>query len=51
MNNEITKAIKKQEKGENRIGLWWRKNKIKILRIILFPIWIYKIIMYTWMIN
>ena len=40
MNKEILKAIEdKQKKHPYRD--WWHKNNYKVMRIILFPIWIY----------
>lgn len=38
MNNEILKAM--QRKKEHKIRKWWNKNGYKILRVILFPLWI-----------
>ena len=38
MNNEILKAM--QSKKEHKIRKWWNKNGYKILRVILFPIWL-----------
>lgn len=38
MNNEILKAM--QSKKKHKIRKWWNKNSYKILRVILFPIWL-----------
>lgn len=38
MNNEILKAM--QNKKEHKVRKWWSKNGYKILRVILFPIWL-----------
>ena len=39
MNAEITKAIKEKNK-KHPIRKWWNKNGYKVIRVILFPIWI-----------
>ena len=36
MNKEITKAMNRKEKKTT----WWKKNGYKVMRIILFPIWL-----------
>ena len=43
MNKEIIKAM---NKDNNKLTLrkWWNKNGYKVLRVLLFPIWIYGII-------
>lgn len=38
MTNEILKAM--QSKKEHKIRKWWSKNGYKVLRVILFPLWI-----------
>lgn len=38
MNNEVIKAM--QGKKEHKIRTWMEKNGYKILRVVLFPIWI-----------
>lgn len=41
MNTEVIKAMNKKETKWDKIRSWWRKNGYKVLRIILFPIWIF----------
>ena len=43
MNAEIIKAMNKKEK-KHPVRKWWNKNGYKVLRVILFPIWIGAII-------
>ena len=38
MNNEVIKAM--QGKKEHKVRTWMEKNGYKILRVVLFPIWI-----------
>ena len=38
MTNEIIKAMR--GKKEHKIRKWWNKNGYKVLRVILFPLWI-----------
>lgn len=38
MNNEVIKAM--QGKKEHKIRTWMEKNGYKVLRVVLFPIWI-----------
>jgi len=38
MTNEVIKAM--QGKKEHKARKWWRKNGYKIMRVILFPLWI-----------
>ena len=38
MTNEIIKAMR--GKKEHQIRKWWNKNDYKILRVILFPLWL-----------
>lgn len=38
MTNEILKAM--QGKKEHKMHKWWHKNGYKILRVILFPLWL-----------
>lgn len=44
----INKIIKEKEKIDrkrnNKIRKWWKKNDYKVIRVILFPIWIYAIL-------
>ena len=42
-NNEIMKAIKEKEK-KHPFRDWWAENDYKVLRVILFPLWIYAIV-------
>ena len=42
-NREIIKAMNKKEKKHN-FRKWWDNNGYKVMRIILFPIWIFTII-------
>lgn len=39
MNNEVIKAMNKKEKA-HPIRDWWHKNGYKVLRVVLFPVWI-----------
>ena len=39
MNTEIIKAINKKNK-KHPIRKWWNKNGYKVMRVVLFPIWI-----------
>lgn len=39
MNKEITKAMNRKEKKRTFIK-WWNKNGYKVMRIVLFPVWI-----------
>ena len=39
MNEEIIKAINKKNK-KHPIRKWWNKNGYKVMRVVLFPIWI-----------
>ena len=39
MNNEIIKAMNKQETKIDKIRKWWSNNGYKVMRVILFPIW------------
>lgn len=43
MNKEIIKAMNKKEK-KHPFRKWWNKNGYKVLRVILFPLWIASII-------
>lgn len=40
MNAEVIKAMNKKETKWDKIHSWWRKNGYKVLKVILFPIWI-----------
>jgi hypothetical protein len=47
MNTEIVKAINKKKKEKEKkhtIRNWWRKNDYKVIRVILFPLWVASII-------
>lgn len=39
MNKEIIKAMNRKEK-KHPIKDWWKKNGYKVLRVILFPVWV-----------
>lgn len=39
MTNEVIKAMQGKKK-EHKIRKWWHKNGYKVLRVVLFPIWI-----------
>lgn len=41
MNNEIIKAMNKKETKIDCVKKWWNKNGYKVMRIVLFPIWIW----------
>jgi hypothetical protein len=43
MNAEVIKAMNKKEKKHN-FRKWWDNNGYKVMRVILFPIWIFTII-------
>jgi hypothetical protein len=40
MNKEIIKAMNRKEK-KHPIKDWWKKNGYKVLRVILFPVWVF----------
>lgn len=40
MNAEVIKAMKKKETKIDKYRKWWRKNGYKVMRVILFPIWL-----------
>ena len=40
MNKEIIKAMNKKATKMDAIRKWWSKNGYKVMRVILFPIWI-----------
>ena len=40
MNKEIIKAMNRKEK-KHPIRDWWKKNGYKVLRVILFPVWVF----------
>ena len=44
MNNEVIKAMNRKPKEKSKLRKWWDKHRIKILRIVLFPIWLWIII-------
>lgn len=41
MDKEIIKAMKKKQTKIYAFKKWWGKNGYKVMRVILFPIWIY----------
>jgi hypothetical protein len=40
MNAEIKKAIAKKQK-KHPVRKWWGKNGYKVMRVVLFPVWLY----------
>ena len=40
MNKEVIKAMNKKEKVESKFQKWWKKNRCKVMRIVLFPLWL-----------
>ena len=40
MNKEVVKAMNKKENRFNAIKKWWDKNGYKVMRVVLFPIWL-----------
>ena len=40
MNKEIIKAMNRKEK-KRPIKDWWNKNGYKVLRVVLFPVWVF----------
>ena len=40
MNKEVIKAMNKKENRFNAIKKWWDKNGYKVMRVVLFPIWL-----------
>ena len=40
MNKEVIKAMNKKRTKMDGIRKWWSKNGYKVMRVILFPIWI-----------
>lgn len=40
MNKEVIKAMNKKETKVSSLRKWWNKNGYKVMRVILFPIWI-----------
>jgi hypothetical protein len=40
MNKEVIKAMNRKPKEKSELRKWWDKNNYKVMRIILFPIWI-----------
>ena len=43
LNKEIVKAMNRKEK-KHTIRKWWNKNGYKVLRVVLFPIWIFALV-------
>jgi hypothetical protein len=43
INKEVVKAMNRKEK-KHTFRLWWNKNGYKVLRVILFPIWIIEVL-------
>ena len=40
MNKEVVKAMNKKENRFNAIKKWWNKNGYKVMRVVLFPVWL-----------
>lgn len=40
MNKEVIKAMNKKETKVSSLRKWWNKNGYKVMRVVLFPIWI-----------
>ena len=40
MNKEVIKAMNKKENRFNAIKKWWDKNGYKVMRVVLFPVWL-----------
>lgn len=43
MNKEIIKAMNRKPKEKGKLRKWWDKNHIKVMRVILFPLWLWAI--------
>lgn len=41
MNKEVIKAMNKKQTKMDAFKKWWSKNGYKIMRVILFPLWMY----------
>ena len=53
MNKEIEKAIKAKQKEHpfrDRFRKWWSKNGYKVMRVILFPVWLF-VLAQDWIYN
>lgn len=42
MNFEVVKVMNRKPARDTKLKRWWRKNRYKVLRIILFPLWFYE---------
>ena len=40
MNKEVVKAMNKKKNRFNAIKKWWDKNGYKVMRVVLFPVWL-----------
>lgn len=40
MNKEVIKAMNKKENKIDKIRKWWNKNGYKVMRVVLFPLWL-----------
>lgn len=40
MNAEVVKAMNKKAPKSRKVRKWWTKNGYKVLRVVLFPIWL-----------
>ena len=43
MNTEVIKAMNRKPKN-NKFSKWWSANGYKVLRVILFPLWLIVIV-------
>ena len=43
MNKEIEKAMNRKPREKSELRKWWDKHKITIMRIVLFPLWLWVI--------
>lgn len=54
MNAEVIKAMNKKETKLDTIRKWWSKNGYKVMRVVLFPLWIYTVVyekIQSWLIS
>ena len=43
MNKEVIKAMNRKPKEKGKLRKWWNKHHITIMRIVLFPLWLWAI--------
>ena len=43
MNKEIEKAMNRKPREKSELRKWWDKHKVTIMRIVLFPLWLWVI--------